>query len=182
MKFPKLTPSVIFALGCAMAIGYLFISGQATPTLFFIFGILIVLAIIYSAKEKRTFDFLEICEKAKLDVKDFQRDEDRIFPKGTPRIMNETDLKELEIMNPKDPHTESDKWYVGIMVDGSNRAFWFKYSIYGNLLGTTEIDMPTKARVTDIPERIQIGATPIRHEDLEKYLEDKKKREEEMRK
>lgn len=177
MKMPTMNWPIIFMMGCIIAIIYMWMTNQLTPVVFTIFAILSAVALFRASRERKVFEFREIRERVYQEATDLQDKGE--LPSGTIRLMTETDLKELEIRS-RNPEVVPDKWLVGVMVDGSpTKAFVFKASIYGNILGFSEI--PTSWLVTSVPERTAISSIPKRIEEYEEYLIEKKRKEEEKR-
>lgn len=143
------TPSM-FVVFCFIAIvGYLYMTESLTGELFFIFAILIIASLLYGSREKRIITLKEANLRAENYVLEMQSQGK--IPDGNIHV-SDSELKDIVLRTPKSPMVEPDRFLIKIIVE-PNLAYLVKVSIYGSILGCSEIGIPSTFSVSDIPDR-----------------------------
>jgi hypothetical protein len=141
--------SLFIIVGAVSIMGYLLISDALSTQAFFFLAIIIVLALLMSTLERRIITLTEAMKLSFKFASELQRE--RFLPKGDIKV-EAAELKDIILMTPKAPSVEPDKFYVKVTIEPS-KAYLFKISIYGFMVGYDEIKIPGAFRIGEMKER-----------------------------
>lgn len=134
----KMTAPKIIILGMTAIFGVLFVSDALTVEFFVVYAVMIVILLFVDKDTKYMIDLLTARTKAKTLVRDLQLRREVIS--GDIRILPESELKNLVVSSGGDVKIEPEKYNVLLQIEGEKSVYFMvKVSVYGDILGITEV-------------------------------------------
>jgi len=175
MKLKK-SPMLIVCVLCGASVAYLWIIGQLTTDLLFIFIVIGGVCFLMYRMEKSEISYDEARDIGYKKILEKQKNKEGVIS-GNVSLMIETEMKDIEYLT-ENPTLEHDNWDVGVVVDGDSlKGYLVRVSKYGAIMGTSEIDLPSSFRVTNTPRFRTVKATP---KESKEPMEKKKEGEEQQ--
>lgn len=144
----KITSPMIFLFGVIGVMGFLFLTGNLSGNVLFILTILMIGAILFQSRTKEIVGYKRAKEIAINSIKELIKN--NIIEPGEVYEMPEVMLRYSVIPKSPEPEVIPDYWDVGV-VAGDN-AYLIKVSVDGGeILGTSEIELPSEFRVLKEP-------------------------------
>ena len=140
-------PDMIFLVGVAAAAAYFYFVGQLSRELLIFFAGIGALLLWKLSSEQRRITFDEARQIAKKRMEAMQRE--FTIPQGTLYLSAETWVKQF-IFEKDEPEVEAYYYDVGVVVEGADyrRGYVVRVGIFGNIMGTSELDMPGSYRAS----------------------------------
>jgi len=177
MSVKETKPDMIMLAGIIGGMVYFYVTAQLSKELFILLGIIAGILVFKLANEQYIVTYDEARKIAKKKMEKLQ--EESVIPQGTLVLMAETWVKQY-IFETDEPEIQPYYYDVGIIVEGASypHGYVVRVGIHGNIMGTSEIDVPSGYRASRDDIRV-IKARPKM--EPQKELAEREKEQDEKR-